>query len=108
MRQLPAEGARLRGSRHGGSGDGDTPDGATMTERIYYTDPYVREFDARLLDTVSHEGRTALILDRTAFYPASGGQPADAGMFGDVRVLDVIDAEDGRVLHVVDRAPSAT
>jgi alanyl-tRNA synthetase len=79
-----------------------------MTTRIYYQDPYVREFDAELIDTVSHDGRTALVLDRTAFYPTSGGQPADAGMFGDVRVLDVVDADDGRILHVVDRAPSST
>jgi alanyl-tRNA synthetase len=78
------------------------------TERLYYTDAYLREFDAALLDTVSHEGRTALVLDRTAFYPTSGGQPNDVGFFEDVRVLDVVDAEDGRILHVVDRAPSVT
>jgi alanyl-tRNA synthetase len=79
-----------------------------MTERLYYADPYLREFDADLVDTVSHEGKTALVLDRTAFYPSSGGQPFDVGMFGDVRVLDVVDADDGRILHVVDRAPSST
>ena len=79
-----------------------------MTERLYYSDPYLREFDAELLDTVSHDGRTALVLDRTAFYPTSGGQPFDVGTFADVRVLDVFDDEEGRVLHVVDRAPSVT
>jgi alanyl-tRNA synthetase len=79
-----------------------------MTERLYYTDPYLREFDATLVDTVSYEGQTALVLDRTAFYPDSGGQPSDAGAFGDVRVVDVVHVEDGRILHVVDRAPSAT
>ena len=79
-----------------------------MTERLYYTDPYLREFDAELVDTVSHEGRTALVLDRSAFYPTSGGQPFDVGMFADVRVLDVVETDDGRVLHVVDRAPSVT
>jgi alanyl-tRNA synthetase len=79
-----------------------------MTERLYYDDAYLREFDAELLDTVSHEGRTALVLDRSAFYPTSGGQPFDAGTFADVRVLEVVEADDGRVLHVVDRAPSAT
>ena len=79
-----------------------------MTERLYYHDPYLREFDAELLDTVSYEGRTALVLDRSAFYPTSGGQPFDVGMFGDVRVLDVVEGEDGRLLHVVDRAPSAS
>ena len=79
-----------------------------MTERLYYPDPYLREFDADLVDTVSHEGRTALVLDRSAFYPTSGGQPCDAGRFADVRVLEVVEDEAGRVLHVVDRAPSAT
>jgi alanyl-tRNA synthetase len=79
-----------------------------MTERLYYQDPYLREFDAELLDTVSHDGRTALVLDRSAFYPTSGGQPFDLGTFADVRVLDVVEVDDGRVLHVVDRAPSAT
>ena len=79
-----------------------------MTERLYYRDPYLREFDATLLETVSHEGQTALILDRTAFYPTSGGQPHDVGSFHDVRVLDVVEVEDARVLHVVDRAPSTT
>jgi alanyl-tRNA synthetase len=79
-----------------------------MTERLYYNDPYLREFDATLADTVSYEGRTALVLDRSAFYPESGGQPADHGAFGDVRVVDVIHIEDGRILHIVDRAPSVT
>jgi alanyl-tRNA synthetase len=78
------------------------------TERLYYTDPYLREFDATLVDTVSHEDRTALVLDRTAFYPTSGGQPHDEGAFGDVRIVDVVDAEDGRILHIADRAPSST
>jgi alanyl-tRNA synthetase len=78
------------------------------TDRLYYTDPYMREFDAHLVDTVSHDGKTALVLDRTAFYPTSGGQPFDVGFFHDVRVLDVVDSDDGRVLHVVDRQPSTT
>jgi alanyl-tRNA synthetase len=78
------------------------------THRLYYTDPYLREFDANLIETVAHEGKTALVLDRTAFYPTSGGQPYDVGFFHDVRVLDVVDADDGRVLHIVDRAPSTT
>jgi len=78
------------------------------TERLYYTDPFLREFDANLLATVSHEGKTALVLDRTAFYPTSGGQPYDVGFFHDVRVVDVVETDDGRILHVVDRAPSTT
>ena len=78
------------------------------TERLYYTDPYLREFDANLVDTVSYQGKTALVLDRTAFYPTSGGQPHDVGFFRDVRVLEVVDADNGGVLHIVDRAPSTT
>src|SRR5215467_2290845 len=78
------------------------------TLRLYYAEPYLREFDANLIETVSHEGLPALVLDRTAFYPTSGGQPYDVGFFHDVRVLDVIDQDDGRVLHIVDRAPSTT
>jgi alanyl-tRNA synthetase len=79
-----------------------------VTERLYYTDSYLQEFDATLLDTVSYEGQTALVLDRSAFYPTSGGQPHDVGSFHDVRVVDVVDADDGRILHIVDRAPSTT
>ena len=78
------------------------------TERLYYTDPYLREFDATLVDTLSHEGQTALVVDRTAFYPTSGGQPHDVGFFHDVRVLGVVEAEHERILHIVDRAPSTT
>jgi alanyl-tRNA synthetase len=78
------------------------------TERLYYQDPYLREFEATLLETRSHDGRTALVLDRTAFYPTSGGQPFDVGAFGDVRVIDVVEDDEGRLLHVVDRAPSST
>jgi alanyl-tRNA synthetase len=76
-----------------------------MTSRIYYTDPTARDFDAVVTTTMTHEGRPAVMLDRTAFYPTSGGQPFDTGTLGAARVVDVIDAETG-VLHVVD-APIA-
>jgi len=79
-----------------------------MTERLYYTDPYLREFDATVVDAVTHEGRPALVLDRTAFYPTSGGQPFDVGTIAESRVSDVVETEDGRILHVVDRLPDAT
>src|SRR5262249_18518832 len=76
-----------------------------MTERLYYLDPYLREFDARVVERTTHEGKSALILDRTAFSPTSGGQPYDVGTLSNVKVTDVVDTEDGRVLHVVDRLP---
>jgi len=76
-----------------------------MTERIYYTEPACRSFDAVVTDVVEHEGAPALVLDRTAFYPTSGGQPFDTGRLGSTEVVNTID--DGeRVLHVV-RSPLA-
>ena len=71
-----------------------------MTERIYYTEPARRSFDAVVTAVVDHEGATALVLDRTAFYPSSGGQPFDTGRLGTTEVLNTID-DDERVLHVV-------
>ena len=79
-----------------------------MTERIYYTEPYTTEFDATVLQvTTTDDGRPAAVLDRTAFYPTSGGQPYDTGRLGSRTVVDVIDQEDGTILHVLD-APSET
>jgi alanyl-tRNA synthetase len=78
-----------------------------VTERLYYTDPYATEFDAHVVRLEEHEGRPAAVLDRTAFYPTSGGQPFDTGRLGDATVLDVIDREDGVILHVVDAALAA-
>src|SRR5260221_660756 len=76
-----------------------------MTDRLYYHDSYVHEFDANVLETIIHEGKTAVVLDRTAFYPSSGGQPFDVGTLSGANVFDVVDTEDGRILHVVDRVP---
>ena len=77
-----------------------------MTDRLYYTDPYATEFDAQVIAVESHDGRPAAILDRTAFYPTSGGQPFDTGVLGDAAVVDVVDREDGVILHVLDRTIS--
>ncbi len=70
------------------------------TERLYYTDSTLLSFDARVLRA---EGHTA-VLDRTAFYPTSGGQPFDTGTLGGARVLNVEDNDDGEVIHTLDRA----
>ncbi len=67
-----------------------------MTERLYYTDSYVRDFMGRIVDR-SEDGRT-VYLDRTAFYPTSGGQPFDSGSIAGVSVLDVED-EGERIAH---------
>jgi alanyl-tRNA synthetase len=79
-----------------------------LTERLYYDDPYLREFDATIVERTTHDGKTAIALDRTAFYPTSGGQPFDVGTLGGARVVDVVDTEDGRLLHVIDRLPDGS
>ena len=67
------------------------------TERLYYHDSYLREFAARVLER-GPDGRR-LYLDRTAFYPASGGQPHDVGWMAGVPVVEVVE-EDERVAHL--------
>ena len=73
------------------------------SERLYYTDSYLIEFDAVVRDVQRKDDHWAVTLDRTAFYPTSGGQPFDTGTLNEARVLDVIEQEDGDVLHVIDR-----
>ena len=73
-----------------------------MTERLYYTNPYLTEFDAHVLSAEQHDGRPAAVLDRTAFYPTSGGQPFDTGRLGETAVVDVVDRDDGVILHVLE------
>ena len=84
------------------------------TRRLYYDDAFEKEFTARVvhcevLPPDVSAGITGsvwgLILDRTAFYPTSGGQPNDLGKIGDANVLDVRDEGD-EILHLVDRKPS--
>lgn len=69
-----------------------------MTERLYYTDAYLRTFDARIVDR-ANDGRT-IYLDRTAFYATSGGQPFDTGTLAGIPVTDVVDEGD-RIAHVL-------
>jgi alanyl-tRNA synthetase len=73
------------------------------SDRLYYTDSYLIEFDAVVRDIVKQEGRWVVTLDRSAFYPTSGGQPFDTGTLGEAKVVDVFDQEDGTVGHAVDR-----
>ena len=74
----------------------------SATERLYYRDSHLLEFDARVVDVSERDdGAIAVTLDRTAFYPTGGGQPNDTGTLGEARVIDCIDAEDQGVLHVV-------
>jgi len=81
------------------------------TRRLYYDDSYMRSFSARVLGCVPTEpvstpsGPQAaweVVLDQTALFPTSGGQPNDLGCLGEAKVLDVRDVDDV-ILHIVDR-----
>jgi alanyl-tRNA synthetase len=76
-----------------------------VTERLYYSDSHLIEFEARVVDVSDRvSGWTALVLDRTAFYPTGGGQPSDTGTLNGMRVVECIDDGDKGVLHVVQGA----
>lgn len=71
-----------------------------MTERLYYQDSYLKEFRAKVLKKIKIDNQTAVVLDETAFYPTSGGQPYDKGVIQDVPVVEV--AEEGdEIIHIL-------
>ena len=73
------------------------------TEKLYYVDPFIQEFPATVLSCEAGKNGFQVVLDRTAFYPEGGGQPADHGTLGDVHVTDVHE-KDGIIFHTCDRA----
>ncbi len=72
------------------------------TVRLYYTDCYLREFEARVLKAEPGPKGFRVYLDRSAFYPESGGQPTDQGTLGDIPVLEVVDEGDA-LAHLLER-----
>ena len=73
-----------------------------MTTRLYYREPERREFDATVIACDASRAGHEVRLDRTAFYPTSGGQPHDTGRLGGADVGDVFERENGEIVHVVD------
>jgi alanyl-tRNA synthetase len=81
-----------------------------MTERLYYHDPFLYEFEGEVTEVVPAaeiNGRHGVFLNRTAFYPTSGGQIHDTGWIttasnSRLRVADVVEVEDGRVVHYIE------
>ena len=75
------------------------------TVKLYYDNAYTQDFTAVVQSCEAVKNGFAVTLDRTAFYPEGGGQPADHGTLGEARVLDVHE-KDGVVTHLCDRALS--
>ncbi len=85
-----------------------------MAERLYYQNSFLYEFDAEVVDVAAtSDSRSSVILDRTAFYPTSGGQVFDTGWIcpqeaigTKLRVIEVMETDDGQILHVLENLPS--
>jgi alanyl-tRNA synthetase len=73
-----------------------------MSERLYYSDAYCTGFTAEVVEARTEGGRSHVVLDRTAFYPTSGGQPFDTGTLGGLPVVEVLETGEGVVRHVVE------
>nr|WP_291234313.1 alanyl-tRNA editing protein [Frisingicoccus sp.] len=70
-------------------------------ERLYEADPYIREFDARVMACEQVKDQYRILLDRTAFFPEGGGQPGDRGMIGEALIKDTHE-KDGMIWHYSD------
>ncbi|MGA8233275.1 MAG: alanyl-tRNA editing protein [Candidatus Acidiferrales bacterium] len=75
-----------------------------MTDRLYYRDSFTHEFQANVQSCQPAADLWHVILDRTAFYPTSGGQPHDLGTLGGVAVREVVENEGGDVIHVTEHS----
>ena len=75
-----------------------------MATKLFRTDSFQRSFDALVVETTTHKGKPAVILDQTGFYPSAGGQPNDTGIIAKYPVTDVVERDDGEIIHVLDTA----
>lgn len=74
-----------------------------MTEKLYYSDAYIKEFFAEVISCEPFENGFVTVLDKTAFFPEEGGQSADKGYIGDAFVKDAYE-KDGVIYHLTDKA----
>ena len=77
-----------------------------VTRRLYFDDPYQVEFGSPVIEVIEHDGKPAVILEQTCFYPESGGQPSDRGTIDGIQVDYVL--EDGdQIIHILEKTFSA-
>lgn len=74
-----------------------------MTERLYYCDSSLLKFEAMIVEQGEHEGKSYAVLDKSAFYPTSGGQLHDTGTLNGIAIIDVIETDTGQVWHISDK-----
>ena len=74
-----------------------------MTERLYYRDSSLLKFEATIVEQGEHEGKTYTVLDKSAFYPTSGGQLHDTGTLNGIAITDVIETDDDQIWHISDK-----
>jgi alanyl-tRNA synthetase len=74
-----------------------------MTEKLYQDNPYLFEFASRVISVHEGESRYEVILEATAFYPESGGQLYDIGTIEGIPILNVIEKDDGEIIHILER-----
>ena len=77
------------------------------TERLYYSDSYIKKFDAIVVSCEKFEKGYKVVLDKTAFFPEGGGQKADTGFIGDAKVTDVQESDE-MIYHFVDKELNAS
>lgn len=76
-----------------------------VSERLYYVDQYIKEFNCNILDVTKKDDKYEVILDKTAFFPGGGGQSCDLGTIDNIKVIDVYEKDD-KIIHVLDNEPT--
>jgi len=75
-----------------------------MTRKLFHENPYVQHFSSIIVEQFEYQNTPAVVLEQTAFYPTSGGQPNDLGSLDDIPVTDVIEDNAGRIIHLLERS----
>ncbi len=74
-----------------------------MTRKLYHENPYLHTFSSAVVEGVDIDGKPGVILEQTAFYPTSGGQPCDTGTLNDVAVIEVLEDAEHRIIHLLEK-----